>query len=60
MSRDDLGPPEHMNTRNKTAAHWHQFLTSSCGRPTGWKEKKEMCLSGASSGWWPKVRCDPQ
>lgn len=54
MSLDALVPPLYVNIFNKTAALWHQLLASSCGRPTGWREKKEMC------GWWPKVRCDPQ
>lgn len=46
MSLGDLGPPLYMNIFHKIAVHWHQLLTSSCGRPTGWREKKEISIWG--------------
>lgn len=35
------------------------FSLPAAGGPQG-GGRREKCLSGASSGWWPKVRCDPQ
>lgn len=64
MSLDDLGPPLYTNIFNKTAVHWQQLLASSCGRPTGWREKKEISAWGqqwvvaqgqvgsSTMGWW--------
>lgn len=35
------------------------FSLPAVGGPQG-GGRREKCLSEASSGWWPKVRCDPQ
>lgn len=37
----------------------NSFLLPAVGGPQGVGRRKKF-LPGASSGWWPKVRCDPQ